>query len=123
MRTRHAVKTSVLTKFPHNDADASLNRPPVSLLVSDRNALRLEGEEDVIAHVKIRSSIDGDVWKDLKALALESDRGLSELLTEAIREYCRRWRYETRVAPRAGDPASSDNAATGGERNDRHQIK
>lgn len=42
--------------------------------------------------IKISSKVDEEVWEDLKALARESDRHISGVLTEAIQEYVRRRR-------------------------------
>jgi predicted transcriptional regulator len=45
-----------------------------------------------MASIKISSKVEGSVWSDLQALAKESHRSISGLLTEAIREYVRRQR-------------------------------
>ena len=45
-----------------------------------------------MAPIKVSSIVDETIWNDLKALAKESHRNLSGLLTEAIREYVRRQR-------------------------------
>lgn len=42
--------------------------------------------------VKISSKVDEKVWNDLKDLADETDRTISGVLTEAIREYLQRRR-------------------------------
>ena len=47
---------------------------------------------------KISSKVDEAVWSELKALAEESHRSISGLLTEAIREYVRRRRVRPAVA-------------------------
>ncbi len=45
-----------------------------------------------MAAVKISSKVDESVWNELKALARDSHRSISGILTEAIREYVRRRR-------------------------------
>lgn len=42
--------------------------------------------------VKISSKVDERVWRELKDLADETDRTISGVLTEAIREYLQRRR-------------------------------
>jgi predicted transcriptional regulator len=42
--------------------------------------------------IKISSKVEEDVWEDLRALSQESDRSISGVLTEAIRDYVRRHR-------------------------------
>lgn len=50
-----------------------------------------------MAAVKISSKVDESVWNELKALARESQRSISGILTEAIREYVRRRRVRPDV--------------------------
>jgi predicted transcriptional regulator len=50
-----------------------------------------------MAAVKISSKVDESVWNELKALARESHRSISGILTEAIREYVRRRRVRPDV--------------------------
>jgi predicted transcriptional regulator len=45
-----------------------------------------------MASIKISSKVDVSVWRDLQALASESHRSISGLLTDAIRDYIRRQR-------------------------------
>jgi predicted transcriptional regulator len=56
-----------------------------------------------MAPIKISSKVDEAVWTDLKALANESHRSLSGLLTEAIREYIRRQRVRPAVLDHLDD--------------------
>lgn len=49
------------------------------------------------ATIKISSKVDEAVWEDLRALAQESDRNISGVLTEAIRDYVRRHRVRPTV--------------------------
>jgi len=50
-----------------------------------------------MAAVKISSKVEEEVWNDLKALASESHRNVSGLLTEAIADYVRRHRVRPEV--------------------------
>ncbi len=50
-----------------------------------------------MAAVKISSKVDESVWNELKALARDSHRSISGILTEAIREYVRRRRVRPDV--------------------------
>jgi predicted transcriptional regulator len=50
-----------------------------------------------MAAMKISSKVDESVWNELKALARESHRSISGILTEAIREYVRRRRVRPDV--------------------------
>jgi predicted transcriptional regulator len=50
-----------------------------------------------MAAIKISSKVDETTWKALKAMAEESHRNLSGLLTEAIDEYVRRHRVRPEV--------------------------
>ena len=56
--------------------------------------------------IKISSKVDANVWEELKALASESHRNLSGLLTEAIREYCQRQRVRPTVLTHLEDSMS-----------------
>ena len=47
--------------------------------------------------IKISSKVDETVWNDLRALAGETDRHISGVLTEAISEYVRRRRVRPAV--------------------------
>ena len=47
--------------------------------------------------IKISSKVEEAVWEDLRALAQESDRSISGVLTEAIRDYVRRHRVRPEV--------------------------
>lgn len=47
--------------------------------------------------VKMSSKVEESVWEELRALAEETDRTISGLLTEAIREYLSRRRVRPAV--------------------------
>jgi predicted transcriptional regulator len=47
--------------------------------------------------IKISSKVDEDTWNELKALAAETHRNVSGLLTEAIRDYVQRKRVRPEV--------------------------
>ena len=47
--------------------------------------------------IKISSKVDEVVWNDLKSLAKERHQNVSDLLTEAIREYVMRKRVRPAV--------------------------
>lgn len=47
--------------------------------------------------IKISSKVEETVWEDLRALAQESNRNISGVLTEAIRDYVRRHRIRPEV--------------------------
>jgi predicted transcriptional regulator len=47
--------------------------------------------------IKISSKVDRSVWNELRALAEESHRSISGLLTEAIREFLQRRRVRPDV--------------------------
>lgn len=53
--------------------------------------------------VKISSKVDERVWRELKDLADETDRTISGVLTEAIREYLQRRRVRPVVRERLED--------------------
>jgi predicted transcriptional regulator len=50
-----------------------------------------------MAATKISSKVDESAWEELKELARESNRSISGLLTEAIREYLFRRRVRPEV--------------------------
>ena len=50
-----------------------------------------------MAAKKISSKVEESTWEDLKGLARESNRSISRLLTEAIREYIIRRRVRPQV--------------------------
>ena len=56
-----------------------------------------------MASIKISSKVDIAVWTDLQALAGESHRSISGLLTDAIREYIRRQRVRPVVLDHMGN--------------------
>jgi predicted transcriptional regulator len=65
-----------------------------------------------MASVKISSKVEEKTWNDLKALADESHRNISGVLTEAIEEYLQR----RRIRPEVKDAALvsiSDNQELG----------
>jgi predicted transcriptional regulator len=47
--------------------------------------------------IKISSKVEEQVWEELRALATESDRSISGVLTEALREYIARRRVRPAV--------------------------
>ena len=61
-----------------------------------------------MAAIKISSKVDEAIWNDLKALAGETHRNLSGLLTEAIREYVRRQRVRPVVLEHLEDSMSEN---------------
>jgi len=56
-----------------------------------------------MASIKISSKVDEQAWEDLKALARESHRNVSGLLTEAVVEYVRRHRVRPEVLQHLDD--------------------
>ena len=48
-------------------------------------------------NIKISSKVDEETWNELKALARETHRNVSGLLTEAVREYVQRKRVRPEV--------------------------
>ncbi len=50
-----------------------------------------------MANIKVSSKVEEAVWRDLRAMAEESHRTISGLLTEAIREYVARRRVRPEV--------------------------
>jgi hypothetical protein len=61
-----------------------------------------------MAAVKISSKVEASVWEDLKATADESQRSISGLLTEAIREYLDRRRVRPDVLRHVDDSMSEN---------------
>ena len=47
--------------------------------------------------IKVSSKVEEQTWKDLKALAAESQQSISGVLTEAIAEYVQRRRVRPEV--------------------------
>ena len=47
--------------------------------------------------IRVSSKVDETAWNELKQLARESHQSISELLTEAIRDYVRRRRVRPEV--------------------------
>lgn len=56
-----------------------------------------------MASIKISSKVEESVWRELKALAEESDRTISGVLTDAIKDYLRRHRVRPEVRERLED--------------------
>ena len=56
-----------------------------------------------MATIKISSKVEEQVWEDLKTLAKESHQDVSELLTEAIRDYVHRRRVRPAVLDHLAD--------------------
>ncbi|MFT5123370.1 MAG: putative transcriptional regulator [Kiritimatiellia bacterium] len=56
--------------------------------------------------IKISSKVEESVWEDLRALAQESDRNISGVLTEAISDYLRRHRVRPAVMQHLEDSMS-----------------
>lgn len=50
-----------------------------------------------MAAIKISSTVEESVWRELRAIAEESHQSIGGLLTEAIREYVRRRRVRPEV--------------------------
>ncbi|NUN53336.1 MAG: hypothetical protein HUU06_11205 [Planctomycetaceae bacterium] len=50
-----------------------------------------------MASIKVSSKVEEGVWRELQAAAAESDRSISGLLTEAVREYLQRRRVRPEV--------------------------
>ncbi len=65
-----------------------------------------------MAAIKVSSKVDEKVWKELQAAAEETDRSISGLLTEAIREYLLRRRVRPEVLGRL-DASMDRNDALG----------
>lgn len=51
----------------------------------------------LMSSIKISSKVEESTWNDLKALAEESHRNISGVLTEAIAEYVQRRRVRPEV--------------------------
>lgn len=56
-----------------------------------------------MASIKVSSKVDEEVWNELRALADDSNRTISGLLTEAISEYLRRRRVRPEVLDHLDD--------------------
>ena len=50
-----------------------------------------------MAEIKVSSNVEEAVWEELKQYSAETHRNLSELLTEAIREFLQRGRVRPGV--------------------------
>ena len=50
-----------------------------------------------MAAIKISSTVEESVWRELRAVAEESHQSIGGLLTEAIRDYVRRRRVRPEV--------------------------
>jgi predicted transcriptional regulator len=61
-----------------------------------------------MATIKISSKVDESVWNELKAVARESRRSISGILTEAIREYVRRRRVRPDVLRHLDDSVAAN---------------
>ncbi|HED18160.1 MAG TPA: hypothetical protein ENI74_01490 [Gammaproteobacteria bacterium] len=60
--------------------------------------------------IKISSKVDEETWNELKALARETHRNVSGLLTEAIGEYVRRERVRPEVLNHLKDSMNENEA-------------
>jgi predicted transcriptional regulator len=58
--------------------------------------------------IKVSSKVDEQVWNDLKAMADESHRSISGLLTDAISEYLDRRRVRPHVFQHARDSIAAN---------------
>lgn len=58
--------------------------------------------------IKIKFKVDPSTWKEIRGLARESHRGVSEVLTDAIREYVRRHRMRLEVLDHLEDSISEN---------------
>ena len=65
-----------------------------------------------MAAIKVSSKVDEKVWDELRALARESHRNVSGVLTEAIREYLQRRRVRPVVLKHL-DKSIKDNERLG----------
>lgn len=63
-------------------------------------------------HARITANVDLHAWRELRALADESHRSVSDVLTEAIREYVARRRVRPDVLSHLED-SMRDHAALG----------
>jgi len=61
-----------------------------------------------VAVVRIRSKVEESVWNELRALATETRRSISELLTEAVRDYVRRRRLRPEVLAHLGNSLAAN---------------
>lgn len=55
-----------------------------------------------MSSIKISSKVDERVWRELRAMADETNRSVSGLLTEAIRDYLARKRVRPEVLDHLG---------------------
>jgi predicted transcriptional regulator len=58
--------------------------------------------------IKVSSKVDEHIWNDLKAMADESHRTISGLLTDAISEYLDRRRVRPNVLQHARDSVAAN---------------
>ena len=65
-----------------------------------------------MATIKISSKVEENVWEDLKRMAKETDRSISGLLTQAIRDYIRRQRVRPEAVTHL-ERSMSDNEELG----------
>jgi predicted transcriptional regulator len=65
-----------------------------------------------MAAIKISSKVEESVWEDLRRFAKETDRSISGLLTQAIRDYIRRQRVRPEVVTHL-ERSMSDNEELG----------
>jgi len=56
-----------------------------------------------VAAIKISSTVEESVWRELRAVAEESHQSIGGLLTEAIRDYVRRRRVRPEVLKHLDD--------------------
>ena len=56
-----------------------------------------------MAAIKISSTVEESVWRELRAVAEESHQSIGGLLTEAIRDYVRRRRVRPEVLKHLDD--------------------
>jgi len=66
----------------------------------------------IMAAIKISSKVDENVWNQLRSMARDSHRDVSELLTEAIREYLDR-NCATRLVVEHLESSIADNRRLG----------
>lgn len=82
-------------------AARSADRQPAVALARRAVLLQLDPSRheagDDMAFIKISSSVEESVWEDLKNLAAENHRHISDVLTEAIADYVRRHRVRPEV--------------------------
>jgi len=63
-----------------------------------------------MSNVKVSSVVDEAAWRELKALADESRRNISSLLTEAIEGYVRQHRMRPVVSQHLSDSIAENEA-------------